>query len=61
MPVLIIHGNDDRIVPVHHASMLYEEASDPKDLWRVEGAGHIQAFAFKEIRERFLEYLQGIK
>ena len=61
VPVLVIHGNEDRIVPVHHASILYEEALDPKGFWRVIGVGHIQSLAVKEIREKYLEYLQSIK
>ena len=61
VPVLIIHGNEDRIVPVHHGSMLYEKALDPKDFWRVKGVGHIQSLALKEIREKYLEYLQSFQ
>ena len=61
LPVLIIQGNHDMIVPAHHASILYGAASDPKELWVVNGAGHIQAFAEEDIRKRFLEYLEGIK
>jgi fermentation-respiration switch protein FrsA (DUF1100 family) len=61
LPVLIIQGDQDRIVPVHHASILYGSALDPKELWVVNGTGHIQAFSVKDIRKRFLEYLEGIK
>lgn len=58
VPLLIIHGDQDRIVPVHHAQRLYEAAQEPKQLWIVEGAGHIQAFASPEYRERFVTYLR---
>ena len=61
VPVLIIHGHEDNIVPVHHGAILYEKASDPKDFWRVEGVGHIQAFKLMEVREKYLEYLMSIK
>lgn len=61
LPVLIIQGDQDTIVPVHHASILYGTALDPKDLWVVNGVGHIQAFSVKNIRKRFLEYLEGIR
>lgn len=39
-PVLIIHGTEDRIIPVAHGERLFEFASDPKELRIVEGAGH---------------------
>ena len=39
-PVLIIHGIDDRILPVWHGRELFEKANEPKfNLW-VENAGH---------------------
>ena len=60
VPVLILHGDQDTIVPLHHSGDLYNAASPPKDLWQITGAGHIQAFASKEIRERFLEYLKSL-
>lgn len=61
LPVLIIQGDQDTIVPVHHASILYGTALDPKELWVVNGVGHIQGLSVKEIRKRFLEYLEGIR
>src|SRR3990172_6065576 len=33
VPLLIIHGDQDRIIPLHHSSILYEEALEPKELW----------------------------
>ena len=60
-PILIIQGDQDIVVPAHHASILYAAAQEPKQLWLVNGAEHIQSFAMKDIRERFLEYLQNIK
>lgn len=60
LPVLIIQGDRDTIVPAHHASILYAAAQEPKDLWLVNGTEHIRSFAMKDIRERFLEYLQKV-
>ena len=59
VPVLIIHGDQDRITPVHHSTILYKEALEPKDLWIVKGAGHIESFADEAIRKRFSEYLKS--
>lgn len=58
VPLLIIHGDKDSIVPIHHGSLLHEAALSPKEFWLVKGVGHTQAFALKEIREKFLRYLQ---
>ncbi|MDO8445833.1 MAG: alpha/beta hydrolase [Deltaproteobacteria bacterium] len=59
VPILLIHGDSDRIVPAHHSSILYKEALEPKDLWIAKGRGHIEAFAEKEIRDRLAEYLKS--
>jgi len=59
VPVLIICGENDMIVPAHHSSILYKEASEPKGLWIVKGRRHVEAFAEKEIRDRFVEYLKS--
>ncbi|HHH48316.1 MAG TPA: alpha/beta hydrolase [Gammaproteobacteria bacterium] len=56
-PVLIIHGEDDNIVPPHHARQLYRAAREPKALWLVPDTGHIGALARPEIRDRLVKYL----
>jgi hypothetical protein len=61
VPVLIIHGDKDRTVPVNHGLLLYEQASNPKEFWLAKNAGHIRAFGLEEIRENYLEYLKNIK
>ena len=40
MPVLIVHGVDDRMVPSRFSQALYDAASDPKKLLLVDGATH---------------------
>ncbi|MDX1520019.1 MAG: alpha/beta fold hydrolase [Anaerolineae bacterium] len=39
-PVLIIHGQNDDLFPVHQAHKMYAAARQPKSLWVVEGLGH---------------------
>ena len=40
LPVLIVHGVDDRMVPSRFSQELYDAASDPKKLLLVDGATH---------------------
>jgi dipeptidyl aminopeptidase/acylaminoacyl peptidase len=49
-PLLIIHGDADATVPVHHAELLYAAAKEPKQLWRLPGVGHVGAY-FADRRE----------
>lgn len=57
VPLLIIHGRQDGVVPVHHGRMLYDAASNPKEFWETAGAGHVRAFQDAGIREKFILYL----
>ena len=57
IPVLVIQGDQDAIVPSHHAQRLYDAALEPKQLWIVTGAGHIQALREEVQRERLVRYL----
>jgi len=40
MPVLVIHGTRDTVVPIAMGERLYAAAREPKRFIRVEGAGH---------------------
>jgi len=57
IPLLVIQGDRDAIVPLHHAQRLYDAALEPKQLWIVAGAGHIQALRQEAQRDRFVNYL----
>lgn len=39
-PVLIVHGTQDRVIPVEHGQRLYEAAQDPKQIAIIDGGGH---------------------
>ena len=39
-PLLILHGNQDEVVPFTLGKRLYEEANEPKEFYVIDGAGH---------------------
>jgi len=57
IPLLLIHGDQDKVVPMHHSQRLYELAPEPKALWIIPGAGHIQSLYSDPVRERLTAYL----
>jgi fermentation-respiration switch protein FrsA (DUF1100 family) len=57
VPVLIIHGTADVLVPPHHADALYEAAGEPKEIWLLPDVAHIQATLEEQNRRRLAEYL----
>lgn len=40
IPVLVVHGTEDEIVPIAQAQKLYDLLGGPKKLRRLEGGGH---------------------
>jgi uncharacterized protein len=57
IPLLLIHGERDSIVPPHHSQMLYDLAHEPKALWNIPDVGHIGALRQAAVRKRLAEYL----
>ena len=39
-PVLILHGDDDNIVPIEEGKRLFDAAKEPKQFYIIHGAGH---------------------
>jgi pimeloyl-ACP methyl ester carboxylesterase len=60
VPVIVIHGTADRVVPYAHGKMLYDLASDPKGIWTVEGGAHATALRNPEVRGQFLAFLESV-
>jgi fermentation-respiration switch protein FrsA (DUF1100 family) len=59
-PVLIIHGEMDHIIPVHYGKALFAAAKEPKELWIIPNAGHIQSLNHAQVRKRLVEYLNRV-
>ena len=57
LPLLLLHGDKDEVVPFEHSQMLFELARDPKELWIVPGAGHTESVASEAVRKRLVAYL----
>lgn len=58
VPVLIIHGTNDRVVSFKNGIELFNSADKPKEFWEIKGGEHIQAFRDVKLREKFLQYLK---
>ena len=39
-PIMIIHGDQDEMFSVDNAYLLFQAASDPKELWVMPGVAH---------------------
>ena len=57
IPLLIVHSQVDKIVPIHHGLQLFKHAKEPKEFWKLDHAPHIQAFQEKEMRKKLISYI----
>jgi uncharacterized protein len=57
VPVLLLHGSDDELIPPAHSERLYAAAPGPKELLRIPGGGHMDALMRPDVRARVLQAL----
>jgi putative redox protein len=57
---LIIHGSEDESVPCEDARLLYQSASDPRELVFIKGANHRFSKHTNEVWEVFFKWLNII-
>ena len=60
VPVWIIHGDADRIVPFEQGQRLYDAARQPKTWVPVAGAQHLHAMQRPEVREVVMKALREV-
>lgn len=60
VPVVVIHGTKDPVVPFSHGERLYRLAKQPKGFWKVEGGRHATALLLPDVRNRLLGFLDSV-
>jgi len=60
VPILILHGTEDPVVPYHHGVALYKAANEPKAFWPTAPAGHTRSFADPAVRQKLLHFMEGL-
>ena len=58
VPLLLVSGGEDRHTTVSDTRQLFDAAAQPKELWIVEGAGHVDLHAVEpvEYEARILDF-----
>jgi hypothetical protein len=56
IPVLIVHGDDDRVIPMNLVRRLFERANEPKESISVAGGGHL-VLGLTEVFVRVREWI----
>jgi hypothetical protein len=58
IPLLLIHGDKDNVIPFHDSQQLFERAQEPKELWIVPGANHTQSLNSAIMQKKLIDYLK---
>jgi len=61
IPILVIHGDHDQIVPLKFGEEIFALAHEPKWLWKVKNGVHIDAFFYHDqsYRIKFLDLVEN--
>ena len=56
VPLIVIHGTADRVVPYKQGKRLFDKAKEPKQIWTIKGGRHCDSMTvYKEkVRPRLL-------
>jgi uncharacterized protein len=60
-PLLLIHGTEDRHTLIEEARATFARAAEPKQLWEVTGAAHVDLhrYAREQYEQRVGEFIEG--
>jgi fermentation-respiration switch protein FrsA (DUF1100 family) len=61
VPLLVLHAENDGLVPFRCGEEIYEQAKEPKDFWKIPGKGHADTFLRygTEYQEKAISWLEG--
>ncbi|MEN9724357.1 MAG: hypothetical protein RJB38_2343, partial [Pseudomonadota bacterium] len=60
LPLLVIHGEKDPVIPVQFGRRIFELAKEPKELWLIPNGQHLDTM-FREkgkYRDRLVDWLE---
>lgn len=60
LPLLVMHGGADDIIPIRHGQALFERAGEPKTFVTIAGGKHIATLTTEQGREALMAFLTGV-
>ena len=60
VPVLVIHGLADSIIPAASARLVHAEAAEPKHIWYIPDGDHVLAGHVDELEERIGKFVRSL-
>jgi fermentation-respiration switch protein FrsA (DUF1100 family) len=60
VPLLLIHGTADTVIPFHHGEALHAAARTPKGFIRIDGGRHVDGLRRVEVRRAVLQRMNEL-
>lgn len=60
IPLIIMHGDQDKTIGYHHAYSLHSKANEPKELWINYASGHINYLINRQNRDKFVAKIEKV-
>ncbi|MGH9721963.1 MAG: alpha/beta hydrolase [Bryobacteraceae bacterium] len=62
VPLLVMHGDRDEVIPYDLGRDLFDAANEPKSFWTLQGAGHndLLDVAGESYRERLVQFYKAV-
>ncbi len=62
VPLLVIHGDNDFVVPIHHGKKIFNLAKDPKWFWQIKGGKHTDSMTSHNgiYRDKLLNFFETL-
>jgi fermentation-respiration switch protein FrsA (DUF1100 family) len=62
IPILVIHGDRDHVIPESFGEKIYALSKSPKSFWKVDGGFHIDSMSThaQEYHPRLMQYLEDL-
>jgi fermentation-respiration switch protein FrsA (DUF1100 family) len=62
IPLLVIQGEEDPVVPLKFGEKIYELAREPKTFWKIQKGKHIDTFLREDSRyqKAWISYVSGV-
>lgn len=58
LPMVVIHGDADQVVPYSCGEEIFAEAGQPKEFWKIDGGLHTDLFEHPGIKEKFVARIE---
>ncbi len=58
MPILLLHGKKDNVIPYFHSEILFELAKEPKKILLIDNGGHSDLYNYSKVLQAMVAFIK---